>query len=249
MSAENGHQEVSRPIPSQSRRRCPTNRSTLVLCDQHHGGMEAPDLNPADLSPQQREARLNTVLADLRAGHSTAAGGLIVGGREAHLLWYATVDAYIAGNWVATILCGQATCERVLGGLVSLNELPGAGIIGPKGWERWGLGNLIKHIRSLGWVPDRLLDDAMDVCEVRKPFGHWRRPLDPGTPGRRVADQLHTNWELDPEELEERLIAADAERAAVTALRLYLGGYGVGPYEVPRGGLLPEGTRPDPPAD
>jgi hypothetical protein len=214
-----------------------TNRSALVLCGQHHGGMEAPDPNPADLSPQQREARLNTVLADLRAGHSTAAGGLIVGGREAHLLWYATVDAYIAGNWVATILCGQATCERVLGGLVSLNELPGAGIIGPKGWERWGLGNLIKHIRSLGWVPDDLLDDAMEVCEVRKPFGHWRRPLDPGTPGRRVADQLHTNWDLDPEELEERLIAADAERAAVTALRLYLGGYGVGPYEVPRGGL------------
>jgi len=110
--------------------------------------MEAPDPNPADLSPQQREARLNTVLADLRAGHSTAAGGLIVGGREAHLLWYATVDAYIAGNWVATILCGQATCERVLGSLVSLNELPGAGIIGPKGWERWGLGNLIKRIRG-----------------------------------------------------------------------------------------------------
>lgn len=94
--------------------------------------MEAPDPNPADLSPQQREARLNTVLADLRAGPSTAAGGLIVGGREAHLLWYATVDAYIAGNWVATILCGQATCERVLGGLISLNELPGAGIIGPR---------------------------------------------------------------------------------------------------------------------
>jgi hypothetical protein len=144
-----------------------------------------------------------------------------VGGREAHLLWYTTVDAYIAGNWVATILCGQATCERVLGGLVSLNELPGAGIIGPKGWERWGLGNLIKHIRSLGWVP------TVTTCWTM-PWKCARSASPSGTgvdrwiPGHRVAHQLHTNWDLDPEELEERLIAADAERAAVTALRLYL---------------------------
>jgi hypothetical protein len=46
-----------------------TNRSTLVLCGQHHGGMEAPDPNPADLSAQQREARLNTVLTDLIEFH------------------------------------------------------------------------------------------------------------------------------------------------------------------------------------
>jgi hypothetical protein len=65
---------------------------------------------------------------------------------------------------VATILCGQATCERVLAGLVSLSELPGAGIIGPKGWERWGLGKLIGHIRSLGWVPDDLLDNVTQGC-------------------------------------------------------------------------------------
>jgi hypothetical protein len=103
--------------------------------------MGRPDPNPASLSPQEREARLNAVFADVRPSHNTAEGVLIVGGREAQLLWYATVDAYIVGNWVATILCGQATCERVLAGLVSLNELPGAGIVGPKGWERWGLGN------------------------------------------------------------------------------------------------------------
>jgi hypothetical protein len=207
--------------------------------------MERPDPNPASLSPEEREARLNAVLADVRASHNTAEGVLIVGGREAQLLWYATVDAYIAGNWVATILCGQATCERVLAGLVSLNELPGAGIIGPKGWERWGLGKLIGHIRSLGWVPDDLLDNVTQVCEVRKPFGHWRQPLDPGTPWRRIAEQLSAVPQLnpdelverlaaaDPDELVERLIAADAELAAVTALQLYLGGYGVGPYESP----------------
>jgi hypothetical protein len=211
--------------------------------------MERPDPNPAGLSPQEREARLNAVLADVRATHNPAEGVLIVGGREAQLLWYATVDAYIAGNWVATILCGQATCERVLAGLVSLNELPGAGIVGPKGWERWGLGKLIEHIRSLGWVPDDLLDKVTQVCEVRKPFGHWRQPLDPGTPWRRIAEQLsavpQTNPDElverlaaadpdeDPDELVERLIAGDAELAAVTALQLYLGGYGIGPYELP----------------
>jgi len=102
-----------------------------------------------------------------------------------------------------------------------------------------------EHGRSLGWVPDDLLDNVTQVCEVRKPFGHWRQPLDPGTPWRRIAEQLSAVPQLnpdelverlaaaDPDELVERLIAADAELAAVTALQLYLGGYGVGPYESP----------------
>jgi hypothetical protein len=136
--------------------------------------MEGPDPNPASLSPEEREARLNAVLADVRASHNTAG-----------------------------------------------------------------------HIRSLGWVPDDLLDNVTQVCEVRKPFGHWRQPLDPGTPWRRIAEQLSAVPQLnpdelverlaaaDPDELVERLIAADAELAAVTALQLYLGGYGVGPFESP----------------
>ena len=64
------------------------------------------------------------------------------------------------GVWVATILCAQATCERVLAALVSLRELPGAGIKGPKNWEKWGLGTLIKHVRAQGWVPEDLLDEV-----------------------------------------------------------------------------------------
>lgn len=62
--------------------------------------------------------------------------------------------------WVATILCAQATCERVLAALVSLRELPGAGIKGPKNWEKWGLGTLIKHLHAQGWIPEDLLDEV-----------------------------------------------------------------------------------------
>ena len=37
---------------------------------------------------------------------------MLMGGEEADLLWNATVDAFVAGNWVATLQCAQATCER-----------------------------------------------------------------------------------------------------------------------------------------
>ena len=78
------------------------------------------------------------------------------------LLWEATVDSFASGVWVATILCAQATCERVLAALISLRELPGYGIEGPKNWEKWGFGRLINHVRQQGWVPA----DLLDVVEV-----------------------------------------------------------------------------------
>lgn len=117
---EEGSSPGPPPLPSRIERHSGCGWATgigILMC------VETFDSSPVDLLPQQREARLNAVLADVRAGHSTAEGVLIVGGREAQLLWYATVDAYIAGIWVATILCGQATCERVLAGLVSFKEV------------------------------------------------------------------------------------------------------------------------------
>jgi hypothetical protein len=36
--------------------------------------MEGPDPHPASLSPEEREAHLNAVLADVRASHNTAGG-------------------------------------------------------------------------------------------------------------------------------------------------------------------------------
>ena len=100
------------------------------------------------LTQAERIALLDVTLHEL----PPPVGGvrMQVGGEEAELLWEATVDSFAGGVWVATILCAQATCERVLAGLVSLRELPGYGIEGPKRWQTWGLGKLIDHVRGQG---------------------------------------------------------------------------------------------------
>jgi hypothetical protein len=185
--------------------------------------------NPVEMSKQERMSFLEGVLDELRPRH--AAGTLVTGGREALMLWEATVDAFVDGNWVAALLCAQATCERILGGLVSLHRMPGLAGSEPKDWERqWGLGKLIGHVREQGWVEPQLLDQVAEVSELRKPFGHWRRPVDAGTIGRRIGDRLRLDADIDPESLELELLAEDAALAVTTALRLYFGNYFGGPY-------------------
>jgi hypothetical protein len=144
-------------------------------------------VDPSRLAPEQRIALLEAALAEL---DDPPEGRILVGAEEARLLWYATVDSFAGGIWVATILCAQATCERALAGVVSLRELPGYGIEAPKGWEMWGLGKIVSHVRKQGWVPSDVLAEVEVLCEARKPYGHWRRPFDPGTLGRQIADEL-----------------------------------------------------------
>ena len=130
--------------------------------------------NPAAMSERERISFLDEVLEQLRSRHIQ--GTVQIGGREATMLWHATVDAFVAGNWLAALLCAQATCERVLAGLVSLHALPGLSGSEPKNWDKWGLGSLIEHARKQRWVEPELLDHVAIVCELRKPFGHWRLP-------------------------------------------------------------------------
>jgi len=182
------------------------------------------------MTSEERVAYLDEGLDDLRDRHEH--GTMLIGGEEAHLLWDATVDAFVSGNWVATLLCAQATCERVLAGLMSLQDLPGVGATLPKNWEeRWGLGRIIGFIREKALVPDPLLDEVQVLCERRKPFGHWRRPLDDGTVGRRVSDAVASGgWAADPHVLTQHLVAEDAAHAARTALALYYGNYFMSPF-------------------
>lgn len=189
---------------------------------------EAVTVDPSKLTPEQRIALLEATLPELG---DCPEGRILVGGEEAQLLWHTTVDSFAGGIWVATILCAQATCERALAGIVSLRELPGYGIEAPKGWEKWGLGTIVKYVRKQGWVPADVLDDVEVLCEARKPYGHWRRPFDPGTLGRQIADELEQGSDEDPFELRERILAREAHRSARTALRLYFGNYARGPFD------------------
>jgi hypothetical protein len=115
--------------------------------------------------------------------------------------------------------------------LVSLRELPGYGLEGPKGWEAWGLGKLIKHVRTQGWVQEDVLDEVAVLCEARKPYGHFRRPFDAGTIGRDVAEALtRSGWEADPMVVRRHVLSRSAHHAAVTTLRLYFGGLRSRPF-------------------
>jgi hypothetical protein len=186
-------------------------------------------VNPSVLLPPERIALLDEVYQPLRAQFHE--GQILVGGEETQLLWEATVDCFAQGIWVATLLCAQATCERTLAGIISLGELPGAGISGPKGWERQGLGALIGHVRQYGHVPADVLDAVEELCETRKPYGHWRLPFDPGTIGRAVADALMGgSSDDDATAIRERILSQNALQGALAALRLYYGNYGWGPY-------------------
>jgi len=179
---------------------------------------------PHQLDDQGRTRLLDETWREVASQHEGKVGFVRVGGQEAELLWSAAVDAFVAANWVATILCAQALCERTVAGLVSLNELPGAGYAAPKNWERMGLGELLKHTGA--WLPPELLEDVQALCELRKPYGHWRRPLDPGTIQHSVVSELEARgWEADPEDLREELLSNQALLAARTATRLYWGGF------------------------
>ncbi len=189
------------------------------------------NVDPFVLPPAERLALLQEPYAELAA--RLPDGRVLVGGEEANILWHSTVDTFAAGLWVPTILCAQATCERTLAGIISLRELPGYGVTAPKGWEKWGLGEIIKHVRKQGWVPGDVLDDVDVLCEARKPWGHWRLPFDAGTIGRQVAEALEAEqWVSDPEVMRERLLSREALRAATTTLRLYFGDYARGPFDV-----------------
>lgn len=186
-------------------------------------------VDPSLLTEAQRIELLDQRYQELAAGFPE--GLALIGGEEALLLWHATVDTFAQGIWVATMLCAQATCERTLVGLISLSELPGAGLVGPKGWKSWGLGTIIKHVRKEGLVPDDLLDDVQTLCDARKPYGHWRRPFDPGTLGRSVSEALRHDGDGDPLVIRERLLSQAALQAVTTALLLYFGGHGRGSWE------------------
>ena len=56
--------------------------------------------------------------------------------------------------------------------------------------------------------------------------------MDPSTIGRQVAEALrHEGWDADPKPIQVRILSQEAVRAARTALRLYYGDFGRGPFD------------------
>lgn len=176
-------------------------------------------MNPDDLSDDERLELLNETYDALRRSQGGASIWLI-GGPETDRLWDATLGAFVHGNWVATILCAQATCERTLAALIHNVFAMGEA---PKGWEWWGLGSLVKYCRKEKFVDGTLLDDVATLCEERKPYGHWRGPLDEGALQKVVLDAPERGVSMTPDQIIERHLSDLALRSARTALLVHFG--------------------------
>ena len=89
-----------------------------------------------ELTLEQRVELLDQTYDRLRRSQNGEAIWLI-GGPETDRLWDATISAFAHANWVATILCAQATCERTLAALVySLSRSPSHPVVGSA--NDWG---------------------------------------------------------------------------------------------------------------
>lgn len=119
-------------------------------------------------------------------------------------------DAYIYGLPLASLFASHVACEHIIAGSFAL--LPDNAV--SKGWERWGLGRLIREAHIRGWLSEELTNELMILCERRKVAGHFRRPLEPGTLGRRMGEMFFTG-----EDFVEALFS-DAAQALRTAFHL-----------------------------
>lgn len=176
-------------------------------------------MNPDELSDDERFDLLNETYDALRCSQGGASIWLI-GGPETDRLWDATISAFVRGNWVATILCAQATCERTLAALIHNVHAIGEQ---PKDWERWGLGGLMSYCRKENLVDSALLDQVSKLCEERKPYGHWRGPLDEGALQKIVLDAPEWGVSMTPDQIIERHLGDLALRSARTALLVHFG--------------------------
>lgn len=172
--------------------------------------------DPRPLGAEQRVALLDAVYHSVLSAN----GGryTLSAGPEAALMWDATLKSFAHGIWAATVMCSQAVCERTLASLLeSWYALPPE----PKGWRMRGLGWLIEHHREEGLVVPSLLDQVQFVCDARKPFGHWRTPMEDGSLDR-VGFDAHLqgdHWQ----EAQEVYVAKSAVLCAQAAVRTYFG--------------------------
>lgn len=168
------------------------------------------------------QERFDLINADYDALRRSQGGRAVwlISQHEGDRLWDATLKAFIQGNWVAAVLCAQATCERTFAALIynlfTLSELP-------KNWERWGLGELIAYCRKERLVEEALLDEVAVLCEERKPYGHWRGPLEDGALLKVAMDAHQQGDRTHPDLIMERHLGGLAYRSSRTALLTHFG--------------------------
>jgi hypothetical protein len=74
---------------------------------------------------------------------------------------------FLSGADAGAIFCAHASCERDLAAMVNAVDTR------PRGWERWGLGPLVKHCMQQYGLPDEVGQQLLNLNESRKTLYHF----------------------------------------------------------------------------
>ena len=124
--------------------------------------------------------------------------------------WSAAGTAFMQGNWIATVLCCHAVCERALAGRFKpfwMNEADA-----PSRWQNMGLGRLLEELEKRGGIDPDVAARLRRMSEYRKPFGHWKDFMHPTGLFARARPLVQEDG-VDSEEAVIRVIVDDATRA------------------------------------
>jgi hypothetical protein len=105
-------------------------------------------------------------------------GYLLFGGHGSLAPWDELRQAFINGEFVATILVGQAFMEQTLAGYL---DLAGGSSVG-----RSGLAEILEQFRDRGWINETEFNVLDEVRRLRNPYAHYRDVQHKDNLGRRI---------------------------------------------------------------
>lgn len=92
--------------------------------------------------------------------------GLVSTVEDSYLLSGARL-CFLRAADVGAIFCAHASCERDLAAMVDATDFK------PRGWERWGLGPLVKHSSEHLQMPEEVAVKIFELNESRKALYHF----------------------------------------------------------------------------
>jgi len=187
--------------------------------DEVFGSLDARTLD--------HDERLDFVNSKIELALAGKSWTILSGGEETQLVWDAAIRAFLDGNWLASLLCCHAVCERELAGILSLSRARLNDALA-KDWERLGMGGLLAEVRKHRLLPDNLIQSLLELVDSRKPYGHWRSAIHDDALLARAKREHEASGNPDRTELVQRLIVRDATNAMTTTVDLYFGSYGLG---------------------
>ena len=140
--------------------------------------------------------------------------GIVGGGHESSRLFLEAGGCYIHGFFAAALLCAHGSCERELAGRVAAIAAP------PAGWQKWGLGALIKEAVSRGWYSAATIELLKATNEKRRDFFHFRGLWDDGTIATRTLAQRPWGHKSEADEFMSSVLAEDAFEAIKAAFAI-----------------------------